>query len=119
MPLSYRLLLIATTVHGTAAFTFSAKPSPVEPQFLHRKPARTTSLVAASLPSVTALAAASFLPTCLGFWKTGYAVSYGYGGAIALCALLTLGADGGLSALASTHALALVFYGVRLCLFLL
>ena len=74
---------------------------------------------AAALPSVPALAVAALLPTCLGFWKTGYAVSYGYGGAIALSALLTLGADGGLSALASTHALAMVFYGVRLCLFLL
>ena len=62
---------------------------------------------AAALPSVPALAVAALLPTCLGFWKTGYAVSYGYGGAIALSALLTLGADGGLSALASTPTAAM------------
>ena len=47
----------------------------------------------------------------------GYAVSYGYGGAVAACALLTLANP--LTGLARWHALALVFYGVRLNSFLL
>jgi len=68
-------------------------------------------VAAAALPSVNTLVAASVLPTLLGFWKTGYAVSYGYGGAVAACALLSLPA---LTGIARWHALALVFYGVRL-----
>ena len=72
---------------------------------------------AMALPSLPALAAASALPTCLGFWKTGYAVSYGYGGAMAAAAALTLSA--GPHPLAKAHAAALLFYGVRLNLFLL
>lgn len=68
-------------------------------------------VAAAALPSVNTLVAASMLPTLLGFWKTGYAVSYGYGGAVAACALLSLPA---LTGIAHWHALALVFYGVRI-----
>ena len=66
---------------------------------------------AAALPSINTLAAASVLPTLLGLWRTGYAVSYAYGGAVAACAALTLPA---LSGIARWHALALIFYGVRL-----
>ena len=66
---------------------------------------------AAALPSIKTLVAASVLPTLLGLWKTGYAVSYAYGGAVAACAALTLPA---LSGVARWHALALIFYGVRL-----
>ena len=66
---------------------------------------------AAVLPSINTLAAASVLPTLLGLWRTGYAVSYAYGGAVAACAALTLPA---LSGIARWHALALIFYGVRL-----
>ena len=69
------------------------------------------------LPSVPALAAASFIPTCLGFWKTGYAVSYGYGGAMLASCLLML--ESGVSGIARLHAFALGFYGLRLNLFLL
>ena len=65
----------------------------------------------ASVPSVAAVAAACTLPTCLGFWKTGYAVSYGYGGAMLASAALAYPATGGL---ARAHALALAFYGARL-----
>lgn len=71
---------------------------------------------AAALPSIKILAAASMLPTSLGIWKTGYTVSYGYGGAVAACAALSLPA---LSGLAWWHAATLVFYGVRLNMFLL
>ena len=68
---------------------------------------------AAALPSINTLAAASVLPTLLGLWRTGYAVSYAYGGAVAACAALTLPALSGMPA-ARWHALALIFYGVRL-----
>ena len=57
---------------------------------------------AAVLPSINTLAAASVLPTLLGLWRTGYAVSYAYGGAVAACAALTLPA---LSGIARWHAL--------------
>ena len=69
-----------------------------------------------ALPSQAALAAASLVPTCLGLWKTGYAVSYGYGGAMAAAALLYLPQATGV---AKWHALACAFYGIRLNAFLL
>ena len=62
-----------------------------------------------ALPSFPALAAASILPTALGFWKTGYAVSYGYGRAVAATALLYLPHTAGIAKL---HALVLAFYGI-------
>ena len=71
-----------------------------------------------TLPSLSALAFASSIPTCLGFWKTGYAVSYGYGGAMAAAGALML-RTAGLSPLAKAHAIALLVYGVRLNTFLL
>ena len=67
----------------------------------------------AALPGV----AAATLPTCLGFWKGGYAVSYGYGGAMAAAGALALQA--GAAGVGAAHAAALLFYGARLNLFLL
>lgn len=64
------------------------------------------------------MAAAAAVPTCLGLWRTGYTVSYGYGGAM-LASGATMLFCGELSLLAKAHAAALVFYGVRLNLFLL
>ena len=71
-----------------------------------------------ALPSTAALLTASFLPTALGLWKTGYAVSYGYGGAMLVAAALYLRNAAAVS-VAKWHALALLFYGLRLNLFLL
>ena len=68
-----------------------------------------------AVPTVTELAAACTVPTCLGFWKSGYAVSYGYGSAVALTALLYPPTTG----LARAHGWALAFYGLRLNAFLL
>ena len=42
------------------------------------------------LPTVPELALAAGVPTALGLWRTGFAVSYGYGGAIAASAYLYL-----------------------------
>ena len=76
---------------------------------------------------------AAFLPTCLGFWRTGYTVSYGYGGAMVLSGLTHLvrfveqhprshsavsSASAGVPLVAAVHAALYVCYGLRLCLFL-
>jgi len=82
---------------------------------LLKVPERSTALH--SIASPLALVAACTLPTCLGFWKTEYGVSYAYGGAMALSGLMQLGAP--LHLLAYAHAACLVLYGVRLNLFLL
>ena len=60
----------------------------------------------------------SFLPTCLGFWKSEYTVSYGYGFGTALSALSILRRAGSVNALVPLHAAVLMFYGFRLNLFL-
>ena len=72
-----------------------------------------------ALPSLQTVALSCLLPTSLGFWRYEYGVSYGYGTSVALTAfwfLRNLTPD---SSVAYWHALALVFYGVRLNLFLL
>ena len=71
----------------------------------------------AALPSLPAVAAACTLPTCLGLWRSGYAVSYGYGGAMLAAGALAL--PRAASGVARAHALALIFYGMRLDLYLL
>eukprot|EP00322_Chrysochromulina_rotalis_P007606 CAMPEP_0115864124 /NCGR_PEP_ID=MMETSP0287-20121206/19036_1 /TAXON_ID=412157 /ORGANISM="Chrysochromulina rotalis, Strain UIO044" /LENGTH=276 /DNA_ID=CAMNT_0003318579 /DNA_START=30 /DNA_END=860 /DNA_ORIENTATION=- len=71
----------------------------------------------AVLPSLPVVAAVCTLPTCLGFWKSEYGVSYAYGGATAIMGLLVLRAS--TTPLAAVHAAALITYGVRLNLFLL
>jgi len=63
------------------------------------------------------IAAVCTLPTCLGFWKSEYGVSYAYGGAMALMGGLVLPAAS--TPLAAAHAAALLVYGVRLNIFLL
>ena len=68
------------------------------------------------LPTVPELALAAGVPTALGLWRTGFAVSYGYGGAIAASAYLYLQKTSGVAKL---HATALAFYGVSLCAYLL
>lgn len=80
-----------------------------------------TALAAVPLPGQ--FAAAAVLPTCLGFWRTGYAVSYGYGGSMLASALVQLapflrdGAKGALRPM-HIHAAIYAFYGARLCAFL-
>lgn len=68
-------------------------------------------------PAPWAVAAACTVPTSLGFWKSEYGVSYGYGAAVAAAALLILPAT--VAPLVKAQAICLVFYGVRLCTFLL
>jgi len=75
------------------------------------------STVLRSMVSPLALMAICTLPTCLGFWKTEYGVSYAYGAAMALSGLLLLRVP--LHMLAAAHAACFVLYGVRLNLFLL
>lgn len=79
-----------------------------------------TSLQAApiALPSLTKVTLSCLLPTSLGYIKSEYGVSYGYGSSVAILATLVLTqlAPG---TLPYYHALALLFYGTRLDLFLL
>lgn len=96
----------------------------------------TTSLQALPLPAALValplsqkIALSCFLPTCLGFWRSEYGVSYAYGSATALTsfwiyqALIQPAAllknPSSLVPLATWHAGALMFYGIRLCSFLL
>ena len=71
-----------------------------------------------SLPLWSKLLAACALPPCLGFWKQEYGVSYAYGSSVALGAYWIYSHHGKSSKAACWHAGALIFYGVRLCLFL-
>ena len=70
-----------------------------------------------ALPSLPTIAAVCTLPTCVGFWKSEYGVSYAYGGATAIMGALVLRAAP--TPLAAAHAAAVLVYGVRLNAFLL
>ena len=78
-----------------------------------------------ALPLSQKMFLSCFLPTCLGFWRSEYGVSYAYGAATALTsywiyqALIQPSKACIMTNLATWHAGALIFYGVRLCLFLL
>ncbi|KAK3282745.1 hypothetical protein CYMTET_9526 [Cymbomonas tetramitiformis] len=73
-----------------------------------------------ALPSSAMYTALCVLPTCLGFWKSEYGVSYAYGVSLALVASHALFIGEPLtSTVAVAHATLLLCYGVRLCLFLL
>jgi steroid 5-alpha reductase family enzyme len=73
--------------------------------------------VAARMTSMPELALACTVPTCLGFWKREYGVSYAYGLSIAAAAALVLG-EGPASPIAVKHCWAHIAYGTRLCAFL-
>jgi steroid 5-alpha reductase family enzyme len=70
------------------------------------------------LPTLQTIAIACLIPTSLGFYKYEYGVSYGYGTSVAVLAYLML-QKLSQGSIAHWHALALLFYGVRLNLFLL
>ena len=97
------------------------------PLLLHSTKRRTTALQAVPpvagavliLPSLPSVALACLIPTSLGFYKYEYAVSYGYGLSVATVAGLVLQPQlRHTNTVAVAHASALVFYGLRLCLFL-
>ena len=70
------------------------------------------------MTTIPELALVCTVPTCLGFWKREYGVSYAYGISIAASALLVL-QEGPASVVARRHAWVHVAYGARLCAFLL
>lgn len=79
-----------------------------------------------TLPCIKALTATSLVPTCLGYYRYEYGVSYGYGTATAATAYLILQAlqtasptGGAFASMAQCHARAIIFYGLRLNSFLL
>ena len=89
----------------------------------------TAAAAALALPSLKSILAVTILPTCLGYYRYEYGVSYGYGTATAALAFLTFrtlqtfaaatSSVGWFASLAQIHALAIVFYGVRLNVFLM
>lgn len=124
-------------------------PSATEPTALHSKvhktaleavkfgvPFTTTAAAAAPIadsvaigtgvtfPSNKLLLAANLLPTCIGFYKYEYGVSYAYGTAtattafLALRALVAIASPSTFTSVAQLHATAIVFYGIRLNSFL-
>ena len=74
-------------------------------------------MMVAAVPAIPVLAASCTVPTTIGFWKSEYGVSYAYGGATAIFGTLLLRAAP--NTLAAAHAAAIMFYGIRLNLFLL
>jgi len=72
----------------------------------------------AVLPLSQKICLSCLLPSCLGFWKTEYGVSYAYGSATALTSFVIYKELIKGNSLAAMHAGSLFFYGVRLCAFL-
>lgn len=70
------------------------------------------------LPSIQAIAISCLVPTSLGYIRYEYGVSYGYGSSVAILAALIL-RQLSYGSTAYWHAWALIFYGIRLNLFLL
>lgn len=81
---------------------------------------RDISLFASSimLPSIQTIALSCLIPTSLGYIRYEYGVSYGYGSSVAILAVLIL-RQLSYGTMAYWHAWALIFYGIRLNLFLL
>lgn len=76
----------------------------------------------AAIPELTSVVLACLVPSLLGYYKSEYGVSYAYGGAIAANAWMVLNSmnsAASFTSIAGVHALALLFYGVRLNTFLL
>ena len=110
-------MLRLITLAASAALSHSFAVPPLRtPSARAAKPTTVTHAAPLVLPTVPELALAAGVPTALGLWRTGFAVSYGYGGAIAASAYLYLQKTSGVAKL---HATALAFYGIRLCAYLL
>lgn len=82
-----------------------------------RAAAPSPSVRMAVMPPLPVLAAACTVPTCLGFWKTEYGVSYAYGAATAIVGGLALRAAP--NPIVAAHAACVLIYGIRLNMFLL
>jgi steroid 5-alpha reductase family enzyme len=101
----------------------AAPPRPTKTALTIVAPA-TAAITAIALPSAKTIIATTLLPTCIGFYKYEYGVSYAYGTATATTAflvlrsLLTLPASA-FTTIAQIHAAAIIFYGLRLNVFLL
>lgn len=122
------LPIITTTTPWTPTTTLPSSTTPrttPSSSGLQAVPAALT-----ALPLSQKIFLSCFLPTCLGFWRSEYGVSYAYGTATALTSYwiyqalilpstMSTAASVAMSNLSTWHAGALIFYGVRLCLFLL
>lgn len=102
--------------------TTNTLPKTVTPITPILSPTTALSVLPPLLPSIGSLSVAAFLPCCVGFWRVGYAVSFGYGGAMlasgALQLMATVAKGASSSAIVAAHSSLYIFYGFRLCLFL-
>ena len=102
----------ASALHGAVAGASLSRVSIAAPCVT-----RSTGVHMAALPALPVVAAACTLPTCVGFWKTEYGVSYAYGAATAICGALAMWTAP--NPIAQAHSAAVCMYGVRLSIFLL
>jgi len=111
------------TIKTTGPRLSPSRPAPFAPDTQSR-----TSLAAVALPAgllsaplPISICAACLLPTTIGYYRSEYGVSYGYGMAVGISAIILLrhaSTPANLPAAAVWHAFALAFYGARLCVFL-
>jgi len=86
--------------------------------------ATTTLMKDVVFPSSKLILVANLLPTCIGFYKYEYGVSYAYGTAtattafLALRALSAIASPSSFASIAQLHAASILFYGLRLNSFL-
>ncbi len=120
-------VLIPTTTHISSPHISQETPltnTPPTSTAMHAiDPATAATIASVALPSAKSIIAASVLPTCIGYYRYEYGVSYGYGTATAATAYLVYRALQTTSAtafasIAQCHALAIIFYGLRLNFFL-
>ena len=99
--------------------TLTSKVEKSLPAFIQpRLPLPGTRITSTTINAVNPELLTSFLPPAMGFVKSEWTVSYGYGFSVALSALLLLSKQPQQLAFSTLHAAALVFYGLRLNLFL-
>ena len=117
-PQTQRKRLPSTNAFGTAYPTCGA----ITPTSLNI--VAPAAILSVAIPSAKTILGTTLLPTCLGYYRYEYGVSYGYGTATAATAFLVFRAlqtthSSVFGTMAQIHALAIVFYGLRLNFFLL
>lgn len=114
-----------TSVFMRSAYRQSPNSQLTESSALQATPAAASACAAVVAPNFKAIVLSCLLPSLLGYYKSEYGVSYAYGTATATVAYLvlrTLPSAAILpipSTIAAFHATAVLFYGVRLNIFLL
>lgn len=96
----------------------SFKDEKTSPPYIHPSGPPSRQTISTAINAVNPELLTCFLSPAMGFFKTEWTVSYGYGFATAFSALSLLLRQEQESTIATVHAAALVFYGFRLNVFL-